>query len=85
MTAIGEDVDHFLEKGFIVIKGAFTKEKSEEWTKDVWVRLGLDPNNKSTWTKERIHMPDHKREAVETFAPKARLSFNKLSALSLTN
>ena len=56
-----------------MIKGAFTKEKSEEWTKDLWVRLGVDPNDKSTWsvTKDRIHMPDHKKEPVETFAPTA--------------
>lgn len=70
ISRIEEDVDHFMERGFIVIKGAFTKEKCDEWTKDLWVRLALDPGDKSTWTKERIHMPDLNRESVETFAPK---------------
>ncbi|KAH8114326.1 hypothetical protein DFH11DRAFT_1726837 [Phellopilus nigrolimitatus] len=66
-----EDVNFFLKNGYVVIKSAFTQEKVDEWTKSVWVRLGMDPNNKSTWTKERIHMPVHRRESVQTFAPKA--------------
>jgi hypothetical protein len=66
-----EDVDHFMKFGYIVIKSAFTKKKAEEWTKDLWVRLGFDPNDKSTWDRERTNMPWHQREAVSTFAPKA--------------
>ncbi|KAH6917549.1 hypothetical protein BKA70DRAFT_1178494 [Coprinopsis sp. MPI-PUGE-AT-0042] len=66
-----EQVDHFLEYGYIIIKGAFSKEKAAEWTANMWVRLGMDPNDKSTWNRERIHMPVHKRETVSTFAPKA--------------
>ena len=59
-----------MEKGYIVIHNAFTNEKAEEWTKNVWVRLGMDPNDLSTWTTERTHMPSHRREPVESFAPK---------------
>ncbi|KAK0465302.1 uncharacterized protein EV420DRAFT_1513817 [Desarmillaria tabescens] len=66
-----EQVDHFLEKGYIVVKDAFTKEKAAEWAKDLWVRLGLDPDDKTTWDRERIHMPVHNREKVSTFSPKA--------------
>ncbi|KAF5336837.1 hypothetical protein D9611_003209 [Ephemerocybe angulata] len=66
-----EDVSHFLEHGYIIIKSAFTKEKANKWTGALWTRLGLSPSDKSTWTKERIHMPVHGREKVETFAPKA--------------
>lgn len=62
-----------MENGFVVVKNGFTKEKAAEWTENVWVRLGLDPNDKSTWDRERIHMPWHKRENVSTFAPKVRL------------
>ncbi len=60
-----------MDKGYIVIHGAFTKEKAAEWTKNVWVRLGFDPNDKRTWTTERTHMPSHRIEPVATFAPKA--------------
>ncbi|KZT09288.1 uncharacterized protein LAESUDRAFT_735537 [Laetiporus sulphureus 93-53] len=66
-----DEIEFFMENGYIIIKQAFTKEKAAEWTKDMWVRLGLDPNDKSTWDRERIHMPWHKRESVSTFAPKA--------------
>ncbi|EED81036.1 predicted protein [Postia placenta Mad-698-R] len=66
-----EQVDFFMENGYVVIKQGFTKEKAAEWTKNMWTRLGLDPNDKSTWDRERIHMPWHKRESVATFAPKA--------------
>ncbi|KAF7437128.1 hypothetical protein PC9H_003962 [Pleurotus ostreatus] len=66
-----EQVDKFLEDGYIVIKNAFTKEKAAEWTKSMWTRLGIDPDDKTTWYKERIHMPWHKREQVAKFAPKA--------------
>ncbi|RDB28413.1 hypothetical protein Hypma_015216 [Hypsizygus marmoreus] len=66
-----EQVAQFLEDGYVVIKNAFTREKAAEWTKHMWVRLGLDPYDKSTWDRERIHMPFHKREAVSIFAPKA--------------
>ncbi|KAJ3513556.1 hypothetical protein NLJ89_g2877 [Agrocybe chaxingu] len=71
LTQPEEQIDHFLEFGYIVIKKAFTKQKAEEWTKDLWVRLNLDPNDKSTWNQERIHMPSLRREKVATFAPTA--------------
>ncbi|RPD77343.1 hypothetical protein L226DRAFT_458432 [Lentinus tigrinus ALCF2SS1-7] len=65
-----EEVDFFMENGYLVVKQAFSKEKAAEFTKDMWVRLGLDPNDPSTWDRERIHMPVHKREPVATFAPR---------------
>ena len=37
----------------------------------MWVRLDMDPNDKTTWKQERTHMPAHHRELVHTFAPKA--------------
>ena len=36
----------------------------------MWLRLGMDPNDKSTWSQERVHMPVLNREEVATFAPK---------------
>ncbi|KAJ3576134.1 hypothetical protein NP233_g628 [Leucocoprinus birnbaumii] len=68
---IAEQVDHFLEHGYIIVKNAFTREQAAEFTSEMWVRLGLDPNDKSTWTKDRIHMPWLKRVKVSEFAPKA--------------
>lgn len=59
-----------MENGYVVLKGVFTKEQAAEATKDVWIRLGLDPNDKSAWTKEKIHMPWHNRVEIAKFAPR---------------
>ncbi|RVX69688.1 hypothetical protein B0A52_06332 [Exophiala mesophila] len=65
------DVEHFMTHGYVKIPGCFTKEASDEWTKDVWLRLGMSPTDKSTWTRERINMPEHRRLAIPEFSPKA--------------
>lgn len=71
MCCIVEQRDHFLEHGYIVVKSAFTKQQANEWSKDIWIRLGMDPHDESTWTKERIHMPFHRRIDVNEFSPLA--------------
>lgn len=44
-------VDHFMQFGYCVVKQAFTQEQAREVAGDVWVRLGMDPNDSSTWDK----------------------------------
>lgn len=66
-----EQKAHFMTYGYVRITDCFTREKATEWTKDVWIRLGFSPTDKSTWTSERINMPSHRSEPVQTFAPKA--------------
>jgi len=65
-----EQVDFFLEKGYVVLRGAVPKESIQKFKHDVWVRLGMDPNDKSTWHTEELHMPRHRQEHASTFAPK---------------
>ncbi|KAI1794753.1 hypothetical protein LXA43DRAFT_994087 [Ganoderma leucocontextum] len=67
-----EDVEFFMENGYLVVKQAFSRERAAEFTKDMWTRLGLDPHDQSTWPvdRDRIHMPYHKLEPVATFAPR---------------
>lgn len=66
-----EQVDHFMQYGYLRLKSCFSRDKAAEWTKDVWTRLGFDPDDKSTWTKAKINMPFHRRENAQTFAPDA--------------
>ncbi|KDR84828.1 hypothetical protein GALMADRAFT_217902 [Galerina marginata CBS 339.88] len=66
-----EQVDFFLENGYIVIKDAFTKQQAAHSTANIWLRLNLDPNDKSSWDRERIHMPSHVRVKVAEFSPKS--------------
>lgn len=61
-----------MKYGWVRITACFTKEQATEWTKDMWKRLGYDPNNKSTWYLERINMPALNWDLeVAQFAPKA--------------
>jgi hypothetical protein len=70
LIAAAEQVEFFMENGYVVIQQAFTREQAAEFTKEMWMRLGIDPHDKSTWTQERIHMPVTKRVRVSEFAPK---------------
>jgi len=66
-----EQVETFLNKGFVLVKNAFTREQGLAWTSTTFARLGYDPQDRSTWEKSRIHMPSHNRVEVKDFAPKA--------------
>lgn len=65
-----DDINQWMKYGYVVIKNAFTKEQAEEQMKDIWTRLGYDPNDKSTWAMDRVNMPGHKYTPCSTFAPK---------------
>ncbi|KIW22959.1 uncharacterized protein PV07_11199 [Cladophialophora immunda] len=66
-----EQVSHFLEHGYVVMPGCFSRAAAAEWTRDVWTRLGMDPADKTTWARERTNMPEHRRLTVAEFAPRA--------------
>ncbi|EPE25489.1 Clavaminate synthase-like protein [Glarea lozoyensis ATCC 20868] len=65
------DKQHFLEHGYIKVSGCFPPEAAEEFTANLWTRLGMSPTDKSTWTKERTNMPYHTHTLAADFAPKA--------------
>ncbi|RKU48089.1 hypothetical protein DL546_008562 [Coniochaeta pulveracea] len=66
-----EQKEHFLTHGWLKIPAAFTREQAAEFIENVWTRLGMSPEDKSTWTQSRIHMPCHKTYDAAEFAPKA--------------
>ncbi|KAI1791345.1 hypothetical protein LXA43DRAFT_437878 [Ganoderma leucocontextum] len=66
-----EQREHFLEHGWVRIPKAVKEEYRTAFTENVWVRLGYDPQDKSTWTKEKIHMPRHREVPTREFMPKA--------------
>ncbi len=62
---------HWMEKGYVRVPDCFG-EKEADWLLDnVWERLGMNPNDQSTWTKERINMPPQRRLHVKKLSPKA--------------
>lgn len=63
--------DFFMQNGYVVVPQALLPEYADEFTKDVWTRLGYDPLDKSTWAKDRIHMAWHHAVEARKMAPKA--------------
>jgi len=66
-----EEAQHFLEHGWIKIPQAINPIYIERFMKDFWVRLGYDPNDKSTWDEEYVHVTRHKEVPMEDFSPEA--------------
>lgn len=73
-----EQKEHFRRRGFVHLKNCFSKEQAAEITKDVWARLGMDPSDKSTWTKLRTNMPNHNGYMASDFSPKAWAAITEL-------
>ena len=59
-----EQVEHFLERGFVTLKGCFQPEEVDGWLETAWVRFRCDPDDPSTWREKRIHLAA--RESVDS-------------------
>ncbi|MDX1932148.1 MAG: hypothetical protein SFU56_06060 [Capsulimonadales bacterium] len=66
-----EQKQDFIEKGYIVLRGAFDGEEAKAWVNDELRRAGYDPDDASTWTKPYLRLPTVRRESLATFAPAA--------------
>ena len=79
MTVLtSRDVDHFLEFGFVHLKGAFPRAAAEDWAANCYRRLGIDPNDRSTWKDNRIHMGGDQYVDVAEFSPIAHAAMGEL-------
>ncbi|KAI5479741.1 hypothetical protein MNV49_003002 [Pseudohyphozyma bogoriensis] len=63
--------DHFVQHGWVKIANALNPELSDKWMKDLWVRLGWDEHDPSTWEGEYCKMPRHREVPVQELCPKA--------------
>ncbi len=70
-TLTDEQIEQFLTRGHVCLKGAIPRVKVDEWAKNVWTRLGYDPRDTATWEKDRIHMPSLSHTPVQAFSPTA--------------
>ncbi|KAL2212945.1 hypothetical protein CC79DRAFT_2007 [Sarocladium strictum] len=66
-----EQVDHFMTYGWIRVPEAFTQAQADEWTADLWLRLGYDKDDKASWIQDKVNMPGHSSVDVRDFSPKA--------------
>jgi hypothetical protein len=70
-TLAPDQVSSFMRYGFLRVQGAIPLDKCDWWTRNVWHRLGMDPNDKSTWTTKRSHMSKHHVVPAKDIAPQA--------------
>lgn len=70
-TLAPSDIDHFLEKGYVVVRGCFDRAFANEWTDLAFKRLGYDPGNPTTWNEPRVHLPSMNRVSIRQLAPRA--------------
>jgi len=63
-----QQIEHFLERGHVVIKGCFDRSLAEPWTDFAFKRLGYDKHDLSTWKEPVVHMPRRQEVSVQTIA-----------------
>lgn len=45
------DAEHFMQRGYVVVRDAIPREFLAEQSERMWVRLGYDPADRLTWTE----------------------------------
>ena len=68
---IGEQAEHFLERGFVTVRGAFDAAGAQQWLDDAWIRFGCDREDAGTWAEKRIHLSSRSWVDARDFAPAA--------------
>ena len=66
-----EERRHFVEHGWIKVSDAIKKEYMDDWMQYLWPRLGMDPNDQSTWHPKYVTMPPQHEVRNEELMPKA--------------
>ena len=49
-----EEVQRFIEQGYLVVRGVFSRELAEQIIPMVWAELDADPNDSSIWTSPMV-------------------------------
>src|SRR5262245_4613591 len=70
-TLTDAQAEQFLQHGYVVIEGCFSKAAAQDWIDLAYKRLGFDPNDPQTWKEPYLHLPSMNRVLVKDFAPKA--------------
>jgi len=58
---------------------AINQKYIDEWVPQLWTRIGYDPDDKSTWEAEYLHLPRHREVRAEDFAPAAWAKITELA------
>jgi hypothetical protein len=65
-----EQAQHFVEKGYVLVKGCVDPELAKAWTAEAYNRLGYNPNDRSTWAKEIVWMDRNNVARIKDISPR---------------
>jgi hypothetical protein len=65
-----EQAEHFVTKGYVLVKGCVDRDLAKNWTDQAYSRLGYDPVDRSTWTKDIVWMDRHNIASIKAISPK---------------
>jgi Phytanoyl-CoA dioxygenase (PhyH) len=66
-----EQAEHFLERGFLTVRGAFDAASARRRLQDAWIRFGYDRDDPGSWAEKRIHLSSRSHVDARSFAPAA--------------
>src|ERR1700749_3926960 len=61
---------HFIGKGYVTVKGCVDPALARRWTGEAYARLGYDPNDRTTWTKDIVWMDRHNIAKIRDISPR---------------
>jgi len=72
------ELDHFINKGHVVIKNCFKKEDVQDWIDLAFKRLEYDKNDSSTWKEEKVHLGVMNSKFLKEYSPRAVSAMQQL-------
>jgi len=66
-----EQRQHFIEHGYVLVKGCVDRGLARDWTAEAYTRLGYDPADRSTWTKDIVWMDRNHVAPIKDISAKA--------------
>jgi len=77
------EIEQFLTDGYVMLRGAFSREAAQTVRNELWKITGLDPDDSSTWTQNQIHLQTVlKGPLVEpVFTPRLFAAFDDLMGI----
>lgn len=75
-----EQIELFITNGYVRVEQAFSRELADRCRKILWADTGCNPNDRSTWKKPVVWLPDHSEPPFVQAANtrKLRTAFDQL-------
>jgi hypothetical protein len=74
------DIEHFKEKGYVIVRNAFSRETAKTLADIVWQKIKEKPNQPATWNRPAAELQEviRTREAAALFTNRYRGSIDDL-------